>query len=100
MKKIIKVYAPSHHGPIAKVPVGPATPSFQVGDMWISNTEIPENPVELLQMVMEGKKLEAIKGLREVSEIGLRDAKLLIDELSRLVDIFRIQEQEGLVPPF
>lgn len=44
---------------------------------------VPEEPIndEIRQLVMEGKKIQAIKKLRDATGLGLKDAKDYVDNL-------------------
>ena len=43
-----------------------------------------ELPAEVIQAISEGRKIEAIKLLREATGLGLANAKVLVDRASRI----------------
>lgn len=48
----------------------------------MSDLQYPELPTEVILAVQAGRKLDAIRILREKTGMGLTDAKLLVDRLS------------------
>ncbi|MDZ7669394.1 MAG: hypothetical protein U5Q16_08220 [Gammaproteobacteria bacterium] len=48
----------------------------------MSDLEIPELPAEVVLAVQRGRKLDAIRILREKTGMGLSDAKILVDRLA------------------
>lgn len=48
----------------------------------MSDLEYPELPTEVVLAVQRGRKLDAIRILREKTGMGLTDAKVVVDRLS------------------
>jgi len=48
----------------------------------MSDLEYPELPTEVILAVQAGRKLDAIRILREKTGMGLTDAKVLVDRLA------------------